>query len=168
MKVTKLVCIFLGFLTVYDLYAQNVESSNTEETTKVEKVAKKVDNTNAAVSNTAETTEETITNLKETFGTFFGKKGKASSSEVQIIINDTDYDNPDLDALYKALASVKGVKDPAKQYSNRNMAMKFTYKSGVSNLWDAVPNEVRAPFTLMEAADNMILIQYDQGESANK
>ncbi len=131
------------------------------------KVVKEVENANETVQQaskatkeTVQTTKETVNELKETVGMIFPKKNKAKKTKeiVSVQINQIEYGDENLDALYKAISKAKGIKDLSKTFEDNRVLITATYKKSADDLWQSVPENIRDSFKIKAVSENNITI----------
>ena len=170
MKTLKTSLIIVAFLSFSCLWAQERQKEEKEEDKKVIKEVDKInrasDEINATAANTSTAVKSTVANTKETvkavaslFGTGKKKEAKVKGS-VTITIVEVDYDNDYLTKLYNHIAKYKGVKKPAKTFSNGQAAIKVSYKESADALWQGVPKEVRKGFKMLQMDNQLISLKF--------
>lgn len=158
--------MFLTLCTACNLFAQTrtekTEGQNKPKVVKeVEKANKSVKQTSQATKETVQTTKETVADLKETAGMLFPKKNKSKKEKetVAIIISEIEYGDANLNALYKAISKVKGVKEPSKIFNNGQAQINATYKKTGDELWQSVPENIRNAFKIQSITEKTIVVK---------
>lgn len=75
------------------------------------------------------------------------------------MVMNVDYDDSDLAQLKNCLKNYKGVKSLSAQYKSGNEIITVTYKDVSTSLWDNLPANIKKPFKLTEATDNILSLK---------
>ncbi len=162
MKNIQFFLVILILFSQLELFSQTRNEQKPKEnkvTKEVNKANQTVKNTNESVKNTITTSKETIGELKETFGILFPKKNKNKAKGiVSIQITQVEYDNVDLNKLYKFISNTKGVKKPSKSFENNHVLITVNYKKSIDNLWQSVPENIRKAFKVVKISENNLFL----------
>lgn len=161
--------LLLFLLVSNGLLAQNRTTENSpdgegQRTIKqVDQVNNASEEINQASAQTAEAVKGTVSNTKDAIkeiGSLFGSdKEKGFKGTVTIGIQPITYDDPHLNALYEHISSVRGVKNPNKNFSNGSVIITVAFKDNADALWQSIPDGLRSPFTMVQMGDDQIVVQ---------
>jgi hypothetical protein len=114
------------------------------------------------MSSTSDSIKMAVNDAKTSFNTLF--KGHKDTTLIQI--SNIEYEDPNLTNLKECLKKLKGVKTVSMQYSASNVILKIPFRGKPTDLWDELPAPSKAPFKLIEASDNEIMLKFKNDNAA--
>lgn len=150
MRTRETILMLFLFLFTTSLHAQK----------EVEKWNKKTNETNeqiTAVDTTLQNTKETFNNLTETLGLggLFG-----SRNTVVMGFTGIDYGDEKLSQIVRHFQGIKGVKDVTKLLNNGSVTIQLKSKSGPSQIWENLPQDLKSSFKVVEANEHAMLMHF--------
>lgn len=109
-----------------------------------------------SLKNASDSIKMAINDAKSSFNTLF----KTHKDTDAILISNIEYEDPNLANLKEGLKKLKGVKMVSEEYKSSNAVLKIPFKGKPTEMWDALPASVKAPFKLVEAGENYISIRF--------
>lgn len=123
---------------------------------KIEEANETVENTNNAVKESIETSKSALKTIGDLFGKNKKDKKNKLKGDVNIIIQQITYDNENLNAVYKSISDIKGVKNPIKSFSEGVATLSFDTKDNADTLWQQVSKDLRDEFKLIEVDEQIL------------
>ncbi len=166
MKTLKKHLPLIALMAFGCLWSQEPQKEDKKVIKEVDKINKASEEINATTANTNAAIKSTIVNTKETIdavGSLFGsgkKKKVKTKGGVTITIQQIDYDNEHLTQLYNHISKYKGVKKPAKTFSNGQASINVIYKESADALWQGVPKKFRKAFKMLQMDNQSISLQF--------
>lgn len=149
--------IYLILFEIIMCFSTNLEAQVNPTTQKqVNSATQKKTVQTHTLSNTSDSVKAALNDAKTSFNTLF--KGHKDTTFIKI--SNIDYEDSNLDNLKGNLKKLKGVRSVTMQYSSSNVLLKVPFKGKPTELWDELPSTAKAPFKLIEAGDNDIMLKF--------
>ncbi len=155
--------IYLILFEIIMCFSTNLEAQVNSATQKqVNSATQKKTVQTHTLSNTSDSVKTALNDAKTSFNTLF--KGHKDTTLIQI--SNIEYEDPNLTNLKECLKKLKGVKTVSMQYSASNVILKIPFRGKPTDLWDELPAPSKAPFKLIEASDNEIMLKFKNDNAA--
>jgi hypothetical protein len=104
----------------------------------------------------ADSLKMAMNDAKNSFNTLF----KGHKDTTTISISNIEYGDPNLSVLKDELKKIKGIKEVSTQFQSNTITLKVPFKGNPTDLWDKLPSNSKAPFKVIEATNNNMVLEY--------
>ncbi|HYJ63342.1 MAG TPA: hypothetical protein VEV62_06340 [Parafilimonas sp.] len=132
--------------------SQTATQTKTSSSSQLAKSTQEISSNSKQISSSSDSLKMALNQVKSSFSSFF----KPKRDTIAISISNIDYDNDNLTLLKEDIKKLKGVKSLAMQYKAATAMLEISFKGKSMDLWDALPQEAKQGFKLIEADDNNI------------
>lgn len=159
MNTLKTTITFLLFFLCLSSFSQ------VKEVKEANKTAKEANEQVKDLDTTLQTTQQTVTSLKNTLTGFFGSKGK---NETIIEFSGIEFGDNNLSLLLNEFRGMKGVKDISKNLDQGTVYFKVNSKKGTVHLWENLPGNLKDLFKILAANEEGMLVQYSENSGTGE
>ena len=155
------VLMTLHILLCIDLKAQNQQTAQAKPNTQNNKTMSKLNQTDSTVKRAAysvNSSAETFSDVKKQFKALFPAN---HANQINIMITGIDYEDQNLVLLKSEMSKIKGVKALTTGYKSGAATLTMEYKRTPTQLWDALPENPKSSFKMVDAEDNSIILDYN-------
>ncbi|GAB3559912.1 hypothetical protein [Spirosoma fluminis] len=162
MKTSILLSASLLLVSVATIAQPTIGQINSTAAT-INSAAYSAANVNSAVNNTGQAVKGTVSTMKE-IGSFFKKKEKVAEPVKEVTANTVlltiaGIDYTKLKVIEDAIKPIEGVKSTTKKFSASGSTIEVAYAGKDDQLWDAIPETIKATLTLTDLGSGVIALE---------
>ena len=151
----RLYLALLVSLFSLSIFAQNKTTTQNKQNTNTTPPNNANQKTQPTLSSQTDSLKLAAEDIKKSFNTLFGGK----RDTIVIAVANVEFDDSNLAVLKEQLKKLKGVKGVVMQYKASSAMLEVSFRGTATDLWDKLPAETKAPFKIVEAGENSLMVE---------